>query len=334
MNRRAFVKLIGAATPVLAMPEQLFAGTQSNAKPIVISTWQTNKKANAKAWNVLNAHGNALDAVHQGVMVPEADPDDHSVGLGGNPDRDGHVTCDACIMDHNANIGAVMCLEHIVHAVSVARMVMEKTPHVQLVGEGALQFALLNGFKKTNLLTPKSEAAWKEWKKKAEYDPMLTMREIQKRIKENHDTIGMIALDEKNNLSGACTTSGMAYKLPGRVGDSPIIGAGLYVDNEVGGASATGVGEEVVRICGSHTIVEAMRYGKSPKEACKLAIERLIKLRGTEKAKKIQLGFIAINKAGEVGCYSMLDDFTMAVHSAEGPTIIQSEYFFESPKEY
>ncbi len=330
MNRRTFVKLVSASAPVLAMPQHLLADTADSRKPIVISTWEPNKKANAKAWEVLSNHGSALDAVHKGVMVPEADPEDHSVGLGGNPDRDGHVTCDACIMDHKANIGSVMCLEHIVHAISVARLVMEKTPHVQLVGAGALQFALLNGFKKENLLTPKAEADWKKWLKTAKYDPMTTVKDIENRIKESHDTIGMIALDEKNNLSGACTTSGMAYKLPGRVGDSPIIGAGLYVDNEIGGASATGVGEEVVRICGSHTIVEAMRYGKSPKEACKLAIERLIKLKGNKEARQIQLGFIAINKAGEIGCYSMLPEFTMAVHSAEGEKIIHADYFFES----
>jgi len=192
---------------------------------------------------------------------------------------------------------------------------------------------LLNGFKKKNLLTPKAEAAWKEWMKTSTYDPMITVRDIEKRIKENHDTIGMIALDEYSNLSGACSTSGMAYKLPGRVGDSPIIGAGLYVDNEVGAASATGIGEEVVRICGSHTIVEAMRYGKSPEQACKIAIERLIKLKGKERAKKIQLGFIAMNVDGEIGCYSMLPEFTMAVHSAEGSKIIDSDYFFESDKD-
>jgi len=330
MNRRSFVKLLGTVAPIVTLPNQLFAQDTRGAKPIVISTWEPNKKANAKAWEVLSKNGNALDAVHQGVMVPEADPEDQSVGLGGLPDRDGHVTLDACIMDHQANIGSVMCLEHIVHAISVARLVMEKTPHVQLVGDGALQFALLNGFKKQNLLTAKSEADWKKWMKSAKYDPMTTVRAIQKRIKENHDTIGMIALDHQNNLSGACTTSGMAYKLPGRVGDSPIIGAGLYVDNEIGAASATGVGEEVVRICGSHTIVEAMRYGKSPKEACKLAIERLIKIKGVEKAKTIQLGFIALSKEGEIGCYSMLPEFTMAIHNAEGPQIVNSEYFFEA----
>ena len=334
MNRRTFVQLLGTATPALAIPSDVFASSKTRkTDPIVISTWEPNKKANAKAWEILSAHGTALDAVHQGVMVPEADTEDQSVGYGGLPDRDGNVTLDACIMDHQANIGSVMCMQHIMHAVSVARFVMEKTPHVQLVGDGALQFALLNGFKKENLLTPKAEDAWRKWMATSKYDPMITVREIEKRIKENHDTIGMIALDEFNNLSGACSTSGMAYKLPGRVGDSPIIGAGLYVDNEVGAASATGIGEEVVRICGSHTIVEAMRYGKSPEQACKLAIERLIKIKGKDRAKKIQLGFIAMNADGETGCFSMLPEFTMAVHSSEGAQSIQSDYFFESIKD-
>jgi N4-(beta-N-acetylglucosaminyl)-L-asparaginase len=332
MNRRHFVKLIGSSAPLLAFSNssQATSQTKSSDSPVVISTWKPNVKANAKAWELLTKKGSALDAVHQGVMVPEADPEDSSVGYGGLPDRDGDVTLDACIMDHNANIGAVMGLKHIMHAVSVARMVMEKTPHVQLVGEGALQFALLNGFQKQNLLTPKAEAAWKAWLKNAQYDPMRTVREIEKRIQENHDTIGMLALDQAGNLSGACSTSGMAYKLPGRVGDSPIIGAGLFVDNEVGAATATGIGEEVVRICGSHTIVEAMRYGKSPKEACKLAIERLVKIKGTKKSKQIQLGFIALNPGGEYGCYSMLPGFTMAVRTSKGEEVVNAEYLFES----
>ena len=330
MNRRNFVKLI-SATPLIGASSWALANENENSTPTVISTWEPNKKANEKAWEVLQKNGTALDAVHQGVMIPEADPEDQSVGYGGLPDRDGVVTLDACIMDHQANIGAVMGLEQIMHAISVARLVMEKTPHVQLVGRGALEFALLNGFKKQNLLTPKAEKIWRKWLTKSKYDPMITVREIEKRIKENHDTIGMIALDNNQNLSGACSTSGMAFKLPGRVGDSPIIGAGLYVDNEIGAATATGVGEEVVRICGSHTIVEAMRYGKSPKEACKIAIERLIKIKG-DKANTIQIGFIAINKSGETGCYSMLPSFTMAVRNGNGVSIQNADYFFEESK--
>lgn len=329
MNRRKFVKVLGTVTPVIAaMPSELMAFNKVANGPIVISTWEPNKKANAEAWEVLSKQGSALDAVHQGVMVPEADPEDTSVGLGGFPDRDGKVTLDACIMDHEGNIGAVMALEEIVHAISVARLVMEKTPHVQIVGDGALQFALENGFKRENLLTSKSIEAWKNWLKKSNYNPMETVELIEERIKKNHDTIGMLAIDSLNNISGACTTSGMAFKMHGRVGDSPIIGAGLYVDNEIGAATGTGVGEEVVRICGSHTIVEAMRYGKSPEEACKHALERLISMKGENHARKIQIGFIALNKNGDFGCYSMLPNFTMAVHSQDGVQIISAKSIF------
>ncbi len=293
--------------------------------PIVLSTWAHNKKANAEAWKVLEGKGTALDAVHQGVQVPEADPDDQSVGYGGLPDRDGKVTVDACIMDHAGNIGAVFALEHILHPISVARMVMEKTPHVQLAGDGALQFALEMGFEKTNLLTEKSKKAWEEWLKTSKYNPMNTVENILETIKDNHDTIGMLALDATGNLAGACTTSGMAYKMRGRVGDSPIIGSGLYVDNEVGAASATGVGEEVVRICGSHTVVEMMRQGHSPEEACKIAVERLVKMRGKEKTRDLQIGLIALNNAGEYGCYALNKNFTMAVQDGEGVKVVDAK---------
>ena len=324
MNRRKFVQSIGAIVPISILNNTLHAQNISLAKPTIISTWQGNTKANQKAWEQILQNKSSLEAVHQGVMIPEADPEDMSVGLGGLPDRDGIVTLDACIMDFAGNIGAVMGLENIVHAISIARLVMENTPHVQLVGDGALQFALENGFEKQNLLTKKSKAAWKQWLKTSEYNPMTTVYEIEK----NHDTIGMLALDNQQNISGACTTSGMAYKIHGRVGDSSIIGAGLYVDNEIGAATATGVGEEVVRICGSHTVVEAMRYGKTTEEACKTAIERLIKLKGIEYCKKIQIGFIALNKQGEIGCYSMLPNFTMAVKNEVGENIIQSKSYF------
>jgi N4-(beta-N-acetylglucosaminyl)-L-asparaginase len=279
----------------------------------VISTWDFGKIANIEAWKILSANGRALDAVEQGVWVPEADPKNTTVGLGGAPDRDGRVTLDACIMDEKANCGAVLCLEHIVHPISVARKVMEKTPHVILAGEGALQFALANGFKKENLLTPESEKAWKNWLKEAKYKPIANI--------ENHDTIGMLALDASQNLSGACTTSGMAYKMRGRIGDSPIIGAGLFVDNEVGAATSTGVGEEVIRICGSHLVVELMRQGNSPQEACEKAVKRIVKNQ-PEKSKEIQVGFLAINKAGEYGAYALQPGFTFAVYSGEIPNTI------------
>ncbi|HEY0679534.1 MAG TPA: N(4)-(beta-N-acetylglucosaminyl)-L-asparaginase [Chitinophagaceae bacterium] len=301
-------------------------------KPVVVSTWP-NIKANAEAWTVLGKGGKALDAVEAGVRIPEADPSDQSVGYGGLPDRDGRVTLDACIMDELGNCGSVMCLEHIMHPISVARLVMEKTPHVNLVGDGALQFALANGFKKESLLTPESEKAWKEWLKTSKYDPMIIDRLLKEKDGtdhpvpgqiQNHDTIGMIAMDAKGQISGACTTSGMAYKMHGRVGDSPIIGAGLFVDNEVGAASATGVGEEVVRICGAHTIVELMRQGMSPELACKKAVERLVRIR-KEKVKGVQVGFIAINKKGEFGGYALLKDFSYCVQTAAGVKVYQAK---------
>ncbi|HMP95226.1 MAG TPA: isoaspartyl peptidase/L-asparaginase, partial [Phnomibacter sp.] len=207
-------------------------------------------------------------------------------------------------------------------------LVMEKTPHVILVGEGALQFALANGFEKTNLLTPESEKAWKEWLKTSKYNPLTTVENILENIEKSHDTIGMVALDSHGNLSGACTTSGMAYKMRGRVGDSPIIGAGLYVDNEVGAASATGVGEEVVRIVGSHTVVEYMRHGYTPEDACKATVERLVKLKGETEAKKLQIGLIALNRLGQYGCYSLTPNFTMAVHTSQGPQVIKAKSWF------
>jgi N4-(beta-N-acetylglucosaminyl)-L-asparaginase len=216
-------------------------------------------------------------------------------------------------MDEQANIGSVACLEFIKHPISVARAVMEKTPHVMLVGEGALQFALEQGFKKENLLVKESEEEWLEWRKTANYKPVVNV--------ENHDTIGMLALDQHGNLSGACTSSGMAFKMRGRVGDSPIIGAGLYVDNEVGAATATGQGEEVIRAAGSHMVVEMMRQGKTPEQACRAVVERIIasqKKRGKNPF-DIQVGFLALNKRGEYGAYSLQEGFEYAVYSDEIP---------------
>ena len=295
--------------------------------PIVISTWDFGIAANAAAWNVLKNNGRALDAVEQGVHVPEADPENQSVGLGGLPDRDGKVTLDACIMDEFGNCGSVAALENILHPISVARLVMEKTPHVMLVGEGALEFALQQGFKKQNLLTAKSEKDWKEWLKTAKYNPQINSENKSFRPdklpgnKHNHDTIGMIAIDSKGNLSGACTTSGMAFKMHGRVGDSPIIGAGLYVDNEIGAATSTGVGEEVIRNVGSFLVVELMRQGYSPDDACKTAVMRIIKKK-PEIAKQIQVGFLAINKQGVYGAYAIQKGFSFAVYDKNDQSLL------------
>ena len=334
-NRRHFIRNSALGSLALLFKNGFAAGPETimvKNNPIVLSTWAPNVKANAEAWKILASGGRALDAVESGVQVAEADPEDMSVGYGGLPDRDGKVTLDACIMDEAGNIGAVMFLEGIKHPIRVARMVMEKTPHVQLVGEGALQFALQQGFQVENLLTEKSEKAWKEWKEKAQYDPMTIPKLLEKKNQpgqqNNHDTIGMIAMDSHGHVSGACTTSGMAFKMRGRVGDSPIIGAGLYVDDEVGAVTATGVGEEVVRICGAHTVIELMRQGSSPETACKKACERMFKMRGN-KAKDLQVGFIALDKKGRHGAYALQKGFNYAVHSKKGVEVFDSKSIFK-----
>lgn len=326
-DRRKFIKLtaFGSAAilsntglaAVNLKKEANFSSTASNiVKPIVISTWNHGLEANRAAWKILSKDGNSLDAVEAGVRVTESDPNNSSVGLGGLPDRDGFVTLDACIMDHENKCGAVAFLQDIENPISVARKVMEDTKHVMLVGEGAKQFALEKGFKKTNLLTDKGKKAWEDWKIKSKYQPVINS--------ENHDTIGLLALDDKGNLSGACTTSGMAYKLHGRVGDSPIIGAGLFVDNEVGAACATGVGEAVIRIAGSAIVVELMRNGMSPDDACKEAVSRIIKKH--KDISNLQVGFLALNKNGEAGSYSVYSGFNYAIHTKDRAELIDAKY--------
>jgi len=325
LSRRNF---IGKSALVAA--GSLFLFKQTNAKesfkietiknkPIVVSTWKHGLAANEAAWEILNNKGKAVDAVEKGVMVTEADADNMTVGLGGLPDRDGFVTLDASIMDEKGNAGSVSFLQDIVHPISVARLVMDKTPHVMLSGEGALQFALENGFKKENLLTEKSKKAWEEWKKKAKYEPVINI--------ENHDTIGMVALDADGNLSGACTTSGLAYKMHGRVGDSPIIGAGMYVDNEVGAAVATGMGELVMKTLGSFLIVEFMRNGLNPQQACEKAIDRI--KQKLPDYKKFQIGYLAINKKGETGAYAIQKGFNYAQYDKKGNRLIDVDYLLK-----
>jgi N4-(beta-N-acetylglucosaminyl)-L-asparaginase len=334
LNRRRFLQSSVLTSAALFTRKQGFTlNTYRTVKdsPVVISTWAPNVAANAEAWKYLSSGGKAIDAVEAGVQIPEADPNDMSVGYGGLPDRDGKVTLDASIMDEKGNCGAVMFLEGIKHPIKVARLVMEKTPHVQLAGEGALQFALENGFKIENLLTPQSEKAWKDWLQSNKYDPMTIPRLLEKNNtpgqQNNHDTIGMLAMDSSGDLSGACTTSGMAFKMRGRVGDSPIIGAGLYVDNEIGAATSTGVGEEVIRICGSHSVIELMRHGATPEQACREAVQRIIRKRG-EQAKDLQVGFIALNKKGEYGGYALQKGFTYGVQTNEGSKVFPSKSLY------
>ena len=299
--------------------------------PLVISTWDAGIAANKGAWEILGKGGRALDAVEAGVMVTESSQN-CCVGLGANPDRDGFVTLDACIMDEYANCGSVAFLERIKHPISVARRVMEKTPHVMLVGSGAQQFAVAEGFPlEEQKLSEDAERAYRDWLKKSEYKPVINI-ENQKghgpfapayldNGELNHDTIGMVAMDTHGNLSGSCTTSGMGFKMRGRLGDSPIIGAGLFVDNEVGAATATGQGEDVIRVAGSHTVVELMRQGFSPEQACKKAVERILRIKGA-KAKDIQIGFIAVNKKGMYGGFALQKGFSYAVKNGREEKLV------------
>lgn len=321
-TRRSFLSktLFGAFAAGTIDLKYLFSSTTSskNAGPIVIATWD-NRKATDAAWQVLSKGGRALDAVEAGARVPEADPKDTSVGYGGFPDRDGKVTLDACIMDEFGMAGSVCAMEHIMHPISVARLVMEKTPHVMLVGEGALDFALQNGFKKENLLTPEAEKAWKEWLVKSEYKPKVNW--------ERHDTIGIVAMDAQQRISGACTTSGMAFKMHGRVGDSPVIGAGMFSDNEVGAAACTGLGEMLLRTLGSFLVVEEMRRGKSPAKATKEVIKR-IAAKYPDMAKDNQIGFVAIDKQGRYGAYALQKGFNYAVYQNGVNQLFESESMF------
>lgn len=324
-SRRKFLKLTALGTaavisnPIIASEKgdtQTKITSVKATKPIVVSTWNHGVDANKASWKILSKGGTALDAVEAGVRVTESDPNIMTVGLGGLPDRDGFVTLDACIMDENNKCGSVAFLQDIENPISVARKVMEDTPHVMLAGEGARQFAFEKGFKKTNLLTEKAKKAWEEWKKKSKYEPVINV--------ENHDTISQLALDANGNLSGACTTSGMAFKMHGRIGDSPIIGAGLFVDNEVGAACATGMGEAIIRVAGSAIVVELMRNGRTPYEACKETVDRILKKHSD--LKNLQVGFLALNKNGEVGAYSVYAGFNYAVLSEFQNELIDAKY--------
>lgn len=274
---------------------------RNTGNPIVLSTWSHGLPANDAAMKALKRGGSALDAVEAGAKIPEADPESTSVGFGGLPDEQGKVTLDACIMDHTGNAGSVAFIQNIKHPVSVARKVMEDTKHVMLAGDGARQFAVSKGFEEMDLLTNASRKAWEEWKKKR--------REMTPR--ETHDTISVLVQDKEGNLSGACTTSGWAYKLHGRVGDSPIIGAGLFVDNDIGCAASTGLGEEVIKSTGSFLVVELMRQGYSPTEACKEALGRVIKK--YDGNPDFQIAYIALRKDGEIGSACIKRSFEYAL---------------------
>ena len=300
MKRRNFIFDIFSVGIVSAMSTKLRA-VNLNFTPMVrsISTWKTTD-ANQKAGQMLDKGEHALDAAVAGVAIEEENPKNTTVGYGGAPDRTGKVTLDACVMNHLGDCGSVVAVENIVNVARLAKDVMEKTPHVMLSGKGAEEFAISQGYKKTDLLTDQSKKEWEEWLKDQDYRPIINI--------ENHDTIGMLCIDKNNNLSGACTTSGLAYKMKGRVGDSPIIGSGLFIDNKIGGAVATGLGEEVVKTVGSFLVVELMRQGLSPQEACEKAVKRIVSNNSQEN--KFQVAYIAMNKKGEVGSYSIEPGFT------------------------
>ena len=332
MHRRDFLRFSALGLPAL-LTSELNGQTAAHSKfklPVVISTWDSGLHANAAAWPVLSKGGNALDAVEAAGRQAEDEPS-CCVGLAAYPDRDGKVTLDSCIMDGRGNCGAVSFIDRIKHPVSVARKVMEATPHVMLSGDGARQFAIENGFPlESGELSPDAEKEWKKWLEKSKYKPVVNIENVKRggvsqtspyffdNGRPNHDTMGTIAVDGKGKLAGMVTTSGMAFKIHGRVGDSPIIGAGLFVDDAVGAATSSGVGEEVIRICGTHTVVEQMRLGKRPEQACLAAVRRIID-RDPVKAKELQVGFIAVSKTGEVGGYSVLKGFSYSVTNSEFP---------------
>lgn len=319
LSRRSVLGL-GLAAATSARASRTKSGPRSAA--VIVSTWDFGAAANSAAFARLESGGSILDAVEEGARVPEADPNNHSVGYGGYPDRDGHVTCDAIIMDDAGGVGAVAALEDIVHAVSVARRVMEKTPHTMLVGDGARSFAISEGFETKNLLTPEAEAAWKDWLKTSRYQPVMTI-ENQKGGKFNHDTIGILARSNDGRLAGACTTSGMAFKMHGRVGDSPQSGCGLFVEKGVGAATSSGVGEEVIRTAGTARVVCSMRAGLSAMAACKEAVSHIAKLRGNG-IRDEQVAFLALGPDGSVGAFALQKGFTYAVTNSRGKTEVRS----------
>lgn len=319
-TRRTFIG--GMAATGLASAGSARAASPDHA--LIVSTWDFGAAANDAAFARMKAGGSLLDAVEAGAMVPEADPENHSVGYGGYPDRDGHVTLDAVIMDDAGGVGAVAALEDTVHAISVARRVMEKTPHTFLVGEGATRFARDQGFPKVDLLTPPAEKAWREWLKTSQYKPVANIENRRAPLGGalDHDTIGLLARDASERMAGACTTSGMAFKMRGRVGDSPQVGSGLYVEAGVGGATSTGLGEEVTRIAGTARVVASMRAGLSPQAACEEVVRHIAKLRG-DAIKGVQVGFLALSPQGEVGAFCLLPGFTYAVTDAAGRTVVR-----------
>lgn len=291
--------------------------------PVVLSTWKPGLAVSQRGLAVLDEGGSPLDAVEQGARVSEADASNRSVGFGGLPNRDGVVQLDASIMvGDSLDCGSVAAMQDIKHPISVARLVMERSPHAMLVGQGATEFATEHGHPVENLLTPASERAWKKWKESPEGRAALPPANEGRATPEHHDTMGLVARAADGKMAAACTTSGMSWKLPGRVGDSPIVGAGMYVDDEAGGAAATGLGEEVIKVCGCYQIVEFMRQGVDPNEAIRRVLERIVR-RNPRNAKEL-FGFVAVRRDGAIGLGSTKKAFVAGLARPSGLVLVQS----------
>jgi len=301
LDRRGFIKSI-AGGAVLATAD--FAVTEAaETGPVFLSTWVHGKPANDRAVEVLQAGRSLLDAVEKGINVPENDPNVTSVGYGGLPNEEGVVELDAAIMDgarHRA--GSVCSLHSIKNPISVARQVLEKTRHTTLAGEGAFRFALKMGFQPEQLLTPESLKKWLEWKS----DPKGKRYWLSP---EDHDTIGMVATDGKGHVVSGCSTSGLAWKIPGRVGDSPLVGCGVYADDNAGAASATGDGDLMTNYCTSVSIVHYMARGASPQDACTELLQHMVKTDLRNRTGEVCV--IALNNRGEVGAASMKSTYRL-----------------------
>lgn len=286
----------------------------SFTRPVFIATWPFGKAACERSRAVLKNSGSMRDAVEKGINVTELDESNSSVGYGGLPNADGIVQLDASFMDGELQkAGAVAAMENFANPISVARRVMESTKHVLLAGKDAEAFARSNGFQPKELLTESAKTAWERWKK---------TQALGEAAEKSHDTIALIGVNADGHVVGGCSTSGLAYKLPGRVGDSPIIGAGLYVDGKVGAAGATGVGENVMRYCASFLIVEFMRQGMEPSEACEAAVRRIIE--GEQRpAEELSVNFVAINKQGVVGAAGTDASFRCAIVDQENSLVAQ-----------
>jgi len=323
IKRRSLLKLFPAVVvfpSVLASNSMLYGCAPQKSSindSVFVSTWN-NENANNEASKSAKSGKNVIDSIVDGISYVESDIKDMSVGKGGRPDRDGDVTLDSCIMDHDGEAGGVCFMQSIEHPIQVAKEVMYNTPHVLLAGVGATRFAISKGHKKTDLLTDESIAEYKEWLKEMKYKPVPNI--------EQHDTIGMLGV-HGGKLGGGCSTSGLAYKLKGRVGDSPIIGAGLFVDGEVGGCTATGMGEIMMKNLSSFLVVEFMRVGDSPQLACEKAIKRITdKMKGNKEDQ--QVGLLAIDAEGNTGGYSVLPGFTYAKTVNGKTTIVECKSYF------